>query len=197
MSPTSTPSPSPATRALRLVRSPRIRLTALRKRFDAAGFRSRSVSHLRRWGLAYAAALAGAFWFHSHYALGLNATHSLPGTLYLIERGAIPQRGEHVAFRWAGGGPYPAGVTFIKVLAGQPGDTVTRDGATFSVAGTALGQAKATSRRGEPLEPGPTGTLPEGRYFVYAPHPDSLDSRYALTGWIAREQIIGRARAIF
>ena len=197
MTSTATLSPSLATRALRLVRSPRIRLTALRERFDAAGFRSRSVTHLRRWGLAYVAALAGALWFHNHYALGLNATHSLPGTLYLIERGAIPQRGEHVAFRWAGGGPYPAGVTFIKMLAGQPGDTVTRDGATFSVAGTSLGQAKPTSRRGEPLEPGPTGTLPDGHYFVYAPHPDSLDSRYALTGWIAREQFIGRARAIF
>ena len=189
--------PSPATRAPRLVLAPSIQLAALRQRFDAARFRSRAVTHLRRWGLAYAAALAGAFWFHTHYALGLNATHSLPGTLYLIERGALPQRGEHVAFRWAGGGPYPAGVTFIKVLAGQPGDTVTREDATFIVAGTALGQAKPTSRRGEPLEPGPTGTLPEGRYFVFAPHPDSLDSRYALTGWIAREQIIGRARAIF
>lgn len=189
--------PTPTTRALHLGRMPLIHLAAMRERFDAARFRSRTVTHLRRWGLAYAAAVTGALWFHSHYALGLNATHSLPGTLYLIERGVRPQRGEQVAFRWAGGGPYPVGVTFIKVLAGQPGDTVTREGLTFIVAGTALGPAKPTSRRGEPLEPGPTGTLPEGRYFVFAPHPDSLDSRYALTGWIAREQFIGRARAIF
>jgi conjugal transfer pilin signal peptidase TrbI len=189
--------PTPTTRAPHLGRMPFTHLAAMREHFDAARFRSRAVTHLRRWGLAYAAAVAGGAWFHSHYALGLNATHSLPGTLYLIERGALPQRGEHVAFRWAGGGPYPAGVTFIKVLAGQPGDTVARDGATFIVAGTPLGQAKPASRRGEPLEPGPTGTLPKGRYFVFAPHPDSLDSRYAITGWIAGEQIIGRARAIF
>jgi conjugal transfer pilin signal peptidase TrbI len=26
-----------------------------------------------------------------------------------------------------------------------------------------------------------------------APHPDSLDSRYALVGWVDEEQIIGRA----
>jgi len=188
---------SPITRTLRFGLEPRALLAATWARFDAAQFRIRTTAHLLRWGLAYATTLVGALWFHSHYAFGLNATHSLPGTLYLIERGAPPQRGEHVAFRWAGGGPYPAGVTFIKVLAGQPGDTVARYGATFVVAGTALGQAKPASRRGEPLEPGPTGTLPEGRYFVFAPHPDSLDSRYALTGWIAREQIIGRARAIF
>ena len=190
-------SPTSISRTLRFGLKLPIHLAALWARFDGVRFRLRAAAHLRRWGLAYATALAGALWFHSHYAFGLNATHSLPGTLYLIERGTLPQRGEHVAFRWAGGGPYPAGVTFIKVLAGQPGDTVARDGATFVVAGTALGQAKPTSRRGEPLEPGPTGTLPEGRYFVYAPHPDSLDSRHALTGWIAREQIIGRARAIF
>ena len=190
-------SPTPTTRVLHFPQVWRIHLAAMLERFNAARFRSQSLTHLRLWGLAYVAAVVGAVWFHSHYALGLNATHSLPGTLYLIERGTIPQRGEHVAFRWAGGGPYPMGVTFIKVLAGQPGDTVTRDGATFVVAGTVIGQAKQLSRRGEPLQPGLTGTLPEGRYFVFAPHPDSLDSRYALTGWISREQIIGRAHAIF
>ena len=190
-------SPSPTTLVLHFPQAWRTHLAVMLERFDAPRFRSQSLTHLRRWGLAYAAAVVGAVWFHSHYALGLNATHSLPGTLYLIERGTIPQRGEHVAFRWAGGGPYPIGVTFIKVLAGQPSDTVTRNGVTFVVAGTAIGQAKQLSRRGEPLQPGPTGILPEGRYFVFAPQPDSLDSRYALTGWIAREQIIGRAHALF
>jgi conjugal transfer pilin signal peptidase TrbI len=190
-------SPSPTTRVLHFPQAWRTHVAAMLERFDAARFRSQSLTHLRRWGLAYAAAVFAAVWFHSHYALGLNATHSLPGTLYLIERGALPKRGEYVAFRWVGGGPYPMGVTFIKLLAGQSDDTVTRDGMTFVVAGTAIGQAKQLSRRGEPLQPGPTGTLPEGRYFVFAPHPDSLDSRYALTGWIAREQIIGRAHAIF
>ena len=177
--------------------SPSPAIPANTTRFDRSLFLARTARHLRRWGLAYAAAGAGAVWFQGHYALGLNVTRSLPGTLYLIERGVIPQRGEHVAFRWAGGGPYPAGVTFIKVLAGQPGDSVARDGATYIVAGAPVGDAKPLSRQGEPLEPGPTGTLPAGRYFVYTPHPDSLDSRYALTGWIARGQIIGRARAIF
>ena len=39
--------------------------------------------------------------------------------------------------------------------------------------------------------------LPAGRYYVRAPHPDSLDSRYRLTGWISDAQIIGRAYALF
>jgi conjugal transfer pilin signal peptidase TrbI len=50
---------------------------------------------------------------------------------------------------------------------------------------------------GLPLELGPTGILPAGRYYVRAPHPDSLDSRYWLTGWISDAQIIGRAYALF
>jgi conjugal transfer pilin signal peptidase TrbI len=67
----------------------------------------------------------------------------------------------------------------------------------FHVNGTPVGVAKALSRQGKPLEPGPTGILPAGRYYVRAPHPDSLDSRYRLTGWISESQIIGRAYALF
>jgi hypothetical protein len=32
---------------------------------------------------------------------------------------------------------------------------------------------------------------------VRAPHPDSLDSRYRLTGWIEASQIVGRSYALF
>jgi conjugal transfer pilin signal peptidase TrbI len=102
-----------------------------------------------------------------------------------------------VAFRWPGGGPYPAGVTFVKIIAGMAGDAVTRADREFFVNGMPVGQAKTTSRMGLPLEPGPTGILPAGRYYVQAPHPDSLDSRYRLTGWISDAQIIGRAYALF
>ena len=70
----------------------------------------------------YVAVAAIAFWFHAHYGFGLNASPSLPHRLFLIHKGEMPSRGDFVAFRWAGGGPYPAGVTFIKVLAGMPGD---------------------------------------------------------------------------
>ena len=114
-----------------------------------------------------------------------------------VEVEALRIAGDFVAFRWAGGGPYPAGVTFIKVLAGLPGDEVTRDAQGFHLNGVPVGVPKPVSRRGQPLEPGPTGRIPEGRYYVQAGHPDSLDSRYQLTGWIHASQIIGRADALF
>ena len=102
-----------------------------------------------------------------------------------------------MAFRWQGGGPYPAGVTFVKIMAGMPGDTVTEADRQFFVNGIPVGTAKRLSRKGAPLDIGPTGSIPSGQYYVKAPHPDSLDSRYRLTGWISQSQIIGRAYVLF
>jgi conjugal transfer pilin signal peptidase TrbI len=153
--------------------------------------------HLHRWTLIYLLAALASVWFATHYTLGLNVTESLPGRLYLIDRGEKPKRGDYVAFRWNGGGPYPAGSTFIKVLAGVPGDEVTQLDGNYYINCYPVGRAKRLSRQGITLEPGPTGTLPQGAYYVRAPHPDSLDSRYALTGWVTQAQIIGRAHVLF
>ena len=169
----------------------------LRHRFDPRTFRTRGSAHLRRWGRAYLLAALAAVVLQKNFTLGINASPSLPHRLYLIHKGAMPMRSDLVAFRWAGGGPYPVGVTFVKILDGMPGDTVARVDRSFFVNGHAVGTAKRLSRYSNPLELGATGILPAGRYYVRAPHPDSLDSRYALTGWITREQIIGRAYALF
>src|ERR1039458_9593862 len=128
--------------------------------FDAETFRQTLGNHLRRWGCAYLLLLLGAALFQAHFAFGLNASPSLPQRLFLIHKGELPQRGQYVAFRWPGGGPYPAGVTFVKVIAGMAGDSVTRVDRDFFVNGQHVGQAKSASRRGEPLELGPTGVLP-------------------------------------
>ncbi len=160
-------------------------------------FAMRSIGHLKRWRFVYLAIAAAALWFHARYTLGVNASPSLPYRVFLIHKGEHPERGDYVAFRWAGGGPYPAGVTFIKVLAGVPGDEVMRDAQGFRVNGKPVGAPKPFARAGHPLEPGPTGRIPSGRFYVQAAHPDSLDSRYALTGWIHASQIIGRADALF
>lgn len=169
-----------------------------------SGMRTRTTSlavalaqHLCRHGLAWALALLAAFLFRVQFTIGINASPSLPYHLFLIHVGEMPARDDYVAFTWHGGGPYRAGITFVKILAGLPGDTVTTSGRTFFVNDRPVGVAKRTSRSGAPLDPGPVGRLPEGRYYVRAPHPDSLDSRYAITGWIARDRILGRAYALF
>jgi len=154
--------------------------------------RQRPVTCLSLLLLIFAALL-----FRCFFTLGLNASPSLPHTLYLIHKGVKVERGDYVAFRWQGGGPYPAGVAFVKIVAGMPGDTVKERDREFYVNDSPVGSAKPVSRQGTPLEIGPTGVIPPGQYYVTAPHPDSLDSRYRLTGWIPQTQIFGRAYALF
>ncbi len=166
-------------------------------RFNTEDFRRSLRAHLGRWGIAYFVVVLAAIFFKMHFALGLNNSESLPHRVFLIHKGELPARGQYVAFRWSGGDPYPAGVTFVKILAGVPGDTVTRVKRDFFLNGNFVGTAKTQSRSGVFLDLGPTGELSPGHYYVRAPHPDSLDSRYRLTGWVADSQIIGRAYALF
>lgn len=160
-------------------------------------FRVRMIHHLRRYLLGYAAATCLAVVFQQNFSFGINASASLPHALFIIHKGAAIHRGDYVAFRWHGGGPYPAGVTFIKIAAGVPGDRVTRVDRAFFVNGSYVGSAKTHGRDGKALAATHDGILGADEYYVSAPHPDSLDSRYSLTGWIPRNDFIGRAYAIF
>ena len=160
-------------------------------------FRVRVIHHLRRYLFVYAGAACLAVIFQQNFAFGINASESLPDTLYFIHKGAPIQRVDYVAFRWHGGGPYPAGVTFIKIAAGVPGDRVTTVDRAYFVNGRFVGSAKTHGRDGKPLAPMDDGILGADEYYVSAPHPDSLDSRYRLTGWIRKNEFIGRAYAIF
>lgn len=160
-------------------------------------FRVRMIHHLRRYGLLYALIVGIAIIFGQNYAFGINASASLPHTLFIIHKGAAIHRGDYLAFRWHGGGPYPAGITFIKIAAGVPGDRVTRMNRDYFVNGNYVGTAKTHGRDGKALAPMHDGLLGANEYYVSAPHPDSLDSRYELTGWIPRNDFIGRAHAIF
>ena len=127
----------------------------------------------------------------------VNLTQSLPGRLYVIHKGASVTRGDLVAYAWPGGATYPAGTLFIKRVMGLPGDRVERIGSQIGVNNHVIGQAKPRSRAGVPLTPVESHTVLPHRVFVATPHPDSLDSRYALSGDIAAQSILGRAYEIF
>ena len=135
--------------------------------------------------------------FGRAYLIAFNLTESLPGTLFLIERDTLPDRGELVAFRWQANWPYPKGSFFVKRLIGVPGSVVSAIDRDFFVDGHPVGRAKERARTGEALEIGSVGTIPEAQYYVAGEHPDSLDSRYQLPGWVARQQIVGTAYRIF
>ncbi len=132
------------------------------------------------------------------YRLGINGTDSLPGVLYLVLKTEVPTtRGDLVAFYPPENRFYPREMFFIKKAIGMPGDEVTHKGQDFYINGEYIATAKARSRSGKPLQPGPTGVIPDGHYFVWTPHPDSYDSRYEDIGWISKDRVIGRAVRLF
>lgn len=126
-----------------------------------------------------------------------NSSTSLDGSFFIYREGAPFQKGDLIAYRWHGGATYPAGTIFVKRVVGTPGDYVRRSGQSFWVEDYYVGAAKPYSQAGIPLTPSAQGFIAKDSYFVATPHPNSLDSRYALSGNIKREAIIGRAHVIF
>ena len=159
-------------------------------------------AHVARHAAAYLWMLVGIAAFGRWFALTINVSDSFPGTVFLVQKGTKPGKGELAAFRYAGGGPYERGVLFLKQMLGVPGSWVIsmevgsgqRD---YFVDGRYAGRAKPISRSGMPLAPGPTGVIPDGHYYMAAPNADSLDSRYDLVGWVAEDRIVGRAFRVF
>jgi conjugal transfer pilin signal peptidase TrbI len=162
----------------------------------------RLFNHFRQKATIYLWALVAVAAFARYFTLTINISNSLPGTIFLVHKGSKPEKGDLTAFRYAGGGPYERGTLFLKQMVGIPGSTVVANDAgngyrDYFVDGKPVGRAKPLSSAGMPLAPGPAGLIPEGRYYLAAPNPDSLDSRYALVGWVADDQIVGRAYRIF
>ena len=112
-----------------------------------------------------------------------------------VDRKASPARGDYVYFV-PPDNPYYRDTAFVKIVAGAGGDIVRREGRNFYVNDRFIGAAKAVSRTGNPLTPGPVGLIPQGQYFVFTPHRDSYDSRYEDIGWIGRASVIGVAKPI-
>ncbi|SCZ84984.1 S26 family signal peptidase [Nitrosomonas mobilis] len=161
-------------------------------------------NHFAKYYPLYLWILVGCTAFGRGYAVSLNVTNSLPGIFYLIEKNKAfkPAPNEMIAFLYEGDAFYSKGAVFVKIVKGIPGsivsskeaDPVTHD---YFVDNVFFGRAKPYSSTGVPIKRGPTGIIPEDHYYVYATHPDSLDSRYELVGWVRRNQIIGRAIRVF
>lgn len=144
-----------------------------------------------------AAVLSGLWTLSQRYLLGLNASFSMPEpALFLVDRagwpaGRAPLRGQFVAVRWHGGGPWPAGALFVKRVEGVPGDVLGVSDRTISLNGKPLAFAKTHARSGAPLAPIAAQVIPPDHYYLHNDGPDSLDSRYALAGLFARHALIG------
>lgn len=140
------------------------------------------------------------------YRFLINRSTSLPNWAFLVEAGALPQRGEVLFFR-VGQNPlitrhFGAHPPLLGKLAyGLPGDRVERRGrAVFIHAASgapprSAGMLKPVSRLGETLAPGPTGIIPPRCFYAGTPNPDGLDSRYGAIGFVCAPAIFGTAKA--
>lgn len=158
-------------------------------------------AHLRRNMLRYAVPILGIAVLTHYFTLALNLSESLKGHVFLVAKQANRlgdfSRGDYITFRWHGGGGKPAGIWFTKIVRGVPGDEVTAQGPggrTIAVHGQIIGFAKPLSRDGKiALEPALPGLVPDRSFFVAGTHPDSLDSRYRVGGYVQEGEIIGKA----
>ncbi|MDD5296534.1 MAG: S26 family signal peptidase [Rhodocyclaceae bacterium] len=158
--------------------------------------------HLYRRAPAYLWLLVAVTAVGRYFTLTINLTNSLPGSVFIVCKGTVPKLGDLAAFRYAGGVVYRRDTLFLKRLAGVPGSVVAAKDAgdgyrDYFLDGQLVGRAKPRSKGGIILEPGPEGVIPPGHYYMVAPNPDSLDSRYAAVGWVADSQIVGRAFNVF
>lgn len=129
--------------------------------------------------------------------IGFNSTSSLPGLIYVVFPQQRPRSGELIAFYPPANRYYRRGQYFVKQVRGTGGDVVSRNDRQFFINSLAVAVAKTAARDGSPLKLGPVGVIPNGWYWVWTPHPDSFDSRYADVGWIAPDRVLGRAVRLF
>ena len=158
--------------------------------------------HFLRWRYVYLLVVPMFFltwlYFIQHYQIGINVvTASLPYKVVLIAKNASVRRGDLFVFKWHGGDPWPNGASFFKVVKGLPGDLVEVKGREVFINGTSVGVAKERSSSGVPVAVIAPGVIPPGRIYAYAPHRDSLDSRYQTTGLISERDVIGVAHVLF
>ena len=145
----------------------------------------------------------------------VNYTESLPDHVFVTVKGWTTglKHGDYVTYEFPCENSvslFMKGDHMVKIVGGLPGDRVVMNGnrefailhddasdAVNSFGGHPMGTAKTHSKTGKAVAPGPTGVIPEGHYYVFAPHPASLDSRYAEVGFLPQSAIVGRTFPLF
>ena len=129
-------------------------------------------------------------------------------TVFLVKKGALPERGELVAFRMRQvyvdrihpqGRPrpqIPVGNVWMKRVMGMPGDRVEVHGTQVFINEHLIAEGFGRDRFGTPIELAPfAGPIAQGEYYVALPHPKSFDSRYY--GTISQADVIGVVTPLF
>jgi hypothetical protein len=181
----------------------------------------------RKLACALLAGVIVAAFFHiagRYCSLAIAQQDCLPQKVWLIERGAVPKKGEYVYFSGTDIPRFGEKVRVVKAVSGEAGDIVevTHDGwgeaRRFTVAGALReyrvrahfrlldGRDGKVLREGDIFAKGSDGrelpflyeegvTRIDRGFFVTGTHPAAYDSRY--WGTIDERAILGRAHPIF
>jgi len=126
------------------------------------------------------------------YSIGINETKSLPEKVFLIKKGKQSfDRGDYIAFKIRDVAELDTPI--VKIVAGKEGDRISIKGKRFYINNQYVGTAKDKTLSGEKVTLTEEGIIPKGKYFVYATHKDSLDSKYSKMGLISDSDAIGHA----
>lgn len=129
--------------------------------------------------------------------IAFNLTNSLPGNVYIVQPGVIPDRGEVISFSAPETARFYVGKKYLKRVAGVEGDLIEhKDGFVF-LNGEKQAVILSKTLNGDTLVPGPIGPVPADSFFVLGKHERSYDSRYKSIGFIQKDRVIGRATVIF
>lgn len=123
-----------------------------------------------------------------------NLSNSLPGRMFIGTTWKFtPKRGDTITF------DHPMfGAPIAKIVAGVAGDEVYTLSGHIIINGADRGLVLDKSpRSGKPLTPIQPCIIPEGYVYVWAPHPESFDSRYAEIGLIHISRIKERLWRVF
>lgn len=154
--------------------------------------------HLRKFWFVYLPVAALFAWAQAHYRVGVNVTKSLPYRLFFVALDERPSKvGEFVSFEWRRDQFYQPDFLFTKKIVGVAGQKITVEGQDVYLDGQLVAHAKTVSSHGVPLQTIEPGVIPPGQFFVLATHPDSLDSRYKVTGLVGEDRIVGKAYVLF
>lgn len=126
------------------------------------------------------------FYFIEKPFLGIrvNQTPSLPYKYFLGTSFRTPQKYDYISWHHSST-PH----LLVKQIVGIPGDRILHQNGRIFVNHLDCGKALNTTSNGDPLTPIDITEIPEGYVFVYAPHPESFDSRYQQFGLVQTSQL--------
>ena len=144
------------------------------------------------WGFGVAFAGFGIFSEHVHFIK--SPTDSLPQHYFVQFPKVAPKKGDLTVVY---NGFYKGKI--IKRIIGVAGDQISTDGhGNIFINQQKIGRAHehTNMQSGLSLTTIKPQIIPEGRVFLYSPHPRSFDSRYQEVGLVAMNDLEGKVFAI-